>query len=455
MAVIIPPTDRLITSSQLILSDDGTDQTLTGTLGGIYIKPAGYAVGIKPTTNDGFGSCYFVVFGDSATSQGVVMSVYGNTPGASTYTSLLHDGTVGIIRSGSGDLALNPASSVVRPYGDNTFDFGTSSYRWKNGYFSGTLNTYDAIITNSLYVQSNSSSAVVFETGGAISYTIFRFDTTNGYFYTYDTTGSNYLQIYNDGVRSRLHSSNRLAIDVDGSEITINKFTRFVGGNRIYIEGSAGINYRLELYNSNLNSEIYSPNTNIKIYAGSGRYIYIGDNNIVMPYSDNTCDLGKSDKRWKNGYFSGIVNISGQPACRAYLASTSQTIPTGTWTVVNLDGESFDTQNMHDNVTNNSRITIPTGGDGKYLIHAHAYFTGSTGGGNRGIRIRKNGTTYLAVTYMGSVGTEMATPSVQTIANLSAGDYVEMEVYQTSGSDLNIYGWGYDYLTFLEVHKLS
>ena len=55
-----------------------------------------------------------------------------------------HDGTTG---NGPPISNLGPAqdfvvtSSVVRPKVDNTYDFGTSSIEWKDGFFDGTLRT--------------------------------------------------------------------------------------------------------------------------------------------------------------------------------------------------------------------------------------------------------------------------------------------------------------------------
>src|SRR5688572_4346642 len=41
-----------------------------------------------------------------------------------------------------------------------------------------------------------------------------------------------------------------------------------------------------------------------------------------------------------------------------------------TYAAVGFDAEDYDTDTFHDTVTNNSRITIPSGKDGKYHISA-------------------------------------------------------------------------------------
>jgi len=71
--------------------------------------------------------------------------------------------------------------------------------------------------------------------------------------------------------------------------------------------------------------------------------------------------------------------------------TTNQTI-TGTQTI-NWTAETFDVGTMHDNVTNNERLTIPTAGDGLYLVCLQVRGTGGT---TITPRIVKNGTTVLA-----------------------------------------------------------
>jgi len=48
--------------------------------------------------------------------------------------------------------------------------------------------------------------------------------------------------------------------------------------------------------------------------------------------------------------------------------TTNQSIPDSTYTVVSFNSEDFDTNTYHDNSTNNSRFTIPSGKAGYYAI---------------------------------------------------------------------------------------
>src|SRR6185312_11200803 len=86
---------------------------------------------------------------------------------------------------------------------------------------------------------------------------------------------------------------------------------------------------------------------------------------------------------------------------------------------------------MHDTSTNNSRVTIPTGGDGLYLIIASTSYLQDSAGtdGLLKLSIRKNGST-LVKTVSQAQGIASVTQGVQatTLLSLAATDYVEAYV---------------------------
>ena len=114
--------------------------------------------------------------------------------------------------------------------------------------------------------------------------------------------------------------------------------------------------------------------------------------------------------------------------------SANQSIPNATVTTVTWDTEDYDTDTMHDNVTNNTRLTIQTAG--KYLIVAQSNWA-SNNTGTRIARIRKNGVDYLASFEQPSNLANEASAAVSLVANFIAGDYLEFTVYQDSGGALN------------------
>jgi hypothetical protein len=118
------------------------------------------------------------------------------------------------------------------------------------------------------------------------------------------------------------------------------------------------------------------------------------------------------------------------------LTSSYVTTATATLTKVAFNQEIFDTDGFHDNSTNNTRITIPTGLGGKYLINMNfKYFANATG--NRYLILIKNNTTqYEVITYTPSSNFTSAAASI--ILDLAAGDYIEWQAYQNSGSTLEL-----------------
>jgi hypothetical protein len=65
--------------------------------------------------------------------------------------------------------------------------------------------------------------------------------------------------------------------------------------------------------------------------------------------------------------------------CAVFNNGSSFSYTNGTTTILPFNGELFDTHSYHDNSTNNSRITIPTGKAGVYLIDTNVRLRDATG----------------------------------------------------------------------------
>ena len=124
--------------------------------------------------------------------------------------------------------------------------------------------------------------------------------------------------------------------------------------------------------------------------------------------------------------------------CRVY-ANADKTISNSTVTVVDFAAESFDTDSFHDNVTNNSRITIPTGKGGKYLVQTCSAYQ-SSGTGTRQSYIYKNGSNILY--FEGATGIGNRSDNNSVVLNLVAGDYLQFYTNQNSGGNLTLFGNG-------------
>jgi hypothetical protein len=143
--------------------------------------------------------------------------------------------------------------------------------------------------------------------------------------------------------------------------------------------------------------------------------------------------------------WSSLSDALGQsvPSCRVSNAAGTS-IPNATDTAIPFASESYDTDSMHDTVTNNTRITINT--PGVYMIAANVTFAGSSVG-SRSVYLRLNGSTVIG--YMTEKVTDDATQgggvTITVARKLNAGDYVEVMARQTSGGALALSTSGSEY----------
>lgn len=121
----------------------------------------------------------------------------------------------------------------------------------------------------------------------------------------------------------------------------------------------------------------------------------------------------------------------------AVLASTpiTQPIANSVTTILFFNRERFDTDSMHSQTVNTSRITIQTAG--VYVISGWAVWSGNASGERR-MNIKLNGTNTIAQDERVTLQSDAFSHPFQSIWKFSAGDYFEIEVHQNSGSDLEV-----------------
>lgn len=140
-----------------------------------------------------------------------------------------------------------------------------------------------------------------------------------------------------------------------------------------------------------------------------------------------------------SSYNAAIMALAGESAngnkwARAY-HNTTQSITTATVTALSLNSEHYDTDTIHDLVTNNSRLTCKTAGI--YEVIGMVGFAANATGW-RASAIRLNGTTYLAQERRMNIGAaDAAYLQVVTRWPLIVNDYIELMVEQTSGGALS------------------
>lgn len=130
------------------------------------------------------------------------------------------------------------------------------------------------------------------------------------------------------------------------------------------------------------------------------------------------------------------VKTLGAIGARAY-HNAAQGIPSAIgWTPVTFNSERYDNDNIHDTVTNPTRLTCRTAG--VYTIDGALGFLPNATGIRAG-SIRLNGATILAAQSGPTVGSGMEhlINPVVTV-QLAVNDYVELCALQNSGASLNL-----------------
>lgn len=132
-----------------------------------------------------------------------------------------------------------------------------------------------------------------------------------------------------------------------------------------------------------------------------------------------------------------LASVAGfVPAAARVNRTTNQSIPTGVATALSFDAVRFDNSSLF-NLANPTRLTASTAG--RYIVGGGVDFLANATG-YRQVMIRINSGTVLAlVTQPGNQATSNpdAEFAVCTLADMAAGDYVELLVTQTSGGALN------------------
>ena len=129
---------------------------------------------------------------------------------------------------------------------------------------------------------------------------------------------------------------------------------------------------------------------------------------------------------------TGTVMVNG-PAFSAYTTSTTS-VTNATLTKITLNAKLFDTNNNFDSTTN-YRFTPTVAG--YYQVNAVTLMSGSAAGISE-LLIYKNGSTFTAGCTVINV-TGGTVPNASSLVYLNGStDYIELYVYQTSGSTLTV-----------------
>ena len=128
---------------------------------------------------------------------------------------------------------------------------------------------------------------------------------------------------------------------------------------------------------------------------------------------------------------TGTVGISG-PAFSAYLSPSTQNVSGSTWTKVQLNTETFDTNSNFDSTTN-YRFTPTVAG--YYQINAGIYFNTNLAQLKFIIAIYKNGSIYKSIPWSYDSAQNWFCGQISDVISMNGTtDYLELYAYQTNAS---------------------
>ena len=124
--------------------------------------------------------------------------------------------------------------------------------------------------------------------------------------------------------------------------------------------------------------------------------------------------------------------------------SGSQTITYNTITALTWDVETFDSDAYHSTVTNTSRITIPSGKAGKYIIEAACAWLDNSSTGMKYISFRKNNTVFAFFEQSGQATTGQQPQLLTSTVDCAVNDYIEVFVYTAAAGNSTVQGDPYN-----------
>ena len=135
---------------------------------------------------------------------------------------------------------------------------------------------------------------------------------------------------------------------------------------------------------------------------------------------------------WQTPTSAGFVGVS------VTNSTANFTLANDAETTITYDTEFYDTDAFHSTSSNTSRLTIPSGKAGKYLVIFTSRFQ-SNDTGVRNCAILKNGGKVQASNMGANQQAGQLSFQTTAIVDLAVGDYITTTIYQNSGGNLILY----------------
>lgn len=169
----------------------------------------------------------------------------------------------------------------------------------------------------------------------------------------------------------------------------------------------------------------------IKHLGTNGNIFLRSAEDFVLDDTRKAIILYQTGSYWTDFGGGGSITTSG---ARVRRSGSNQSISDTTETALSFDDERWDTDGYWASSPNPTRLTAPF--DGRFLICGGVSWAANATGTRR-IRLRANGTDYIAGQNVEPDPGEVTYQGITTIYDLAAGEYVEVMVYQTSTGALN------------------
>ncbi|MEE8606718.1 MAG: hypothetical protein V3S55_03860 [Nitrospiraceae bacterium] len=111
--------------------------------------------------------------------------------------------------------------------------------------------------------------------------------------------------------------------------------------------------------------------------------------------------------------------------------TAAQSIPTGVATIIDFDSEEYDTDGIHDNATNNTRLTVPPGVT-QVKLHGNVHMTAMNNNKLLQLSFDKNGSgSYAgrAIMRISTFGSDDLVNLTSTVLDVVPGDYFELSCF--------------------------